>query len=132
MADALDRIQKLVSQLTLPEINQLIEDLERERDAKLGDARAALLQEVEERSAALGLTAAQLIGGRQGGRAEAKKPKSKRAAAEPSEIRYRDPKSGGTWTGNGRIPRWIKEVEASGRNREEFRVTVGDPKISEI
>ena len=123
MADALDRIQKLVSQLTLPEISQLIEDLERERDAKLADARAALLQEVEERSAALGLTAAELIGGRASGRVEARKPKGKRTAAEPAEVRYRDPETGGTWTGNGRIPRWIKEAEAAGRNRDEFLVS---------
>ena len=122
MADALDRIQKLVSQLSLPEIGTLIEDLERERDAKLADARAALLQEVEERSAALGLTAAQLIGGPAAGRTDAKRPKSKRAPAEPAEVRYRDPDTGGTWTGNGRIPRWMKEAEARGRNREEFTV----------
>ena len=122
MADALDRIQKLMPQLTLSEIGQLIEDLERERDAKLGDARAALLQEVEERLAALGLTAAELIGGRQGGRAEAKKPKGKRESTQTAEVRYRDPETGGTWTGNGRIPRWVKDYEAAGRNREEFRV----------
>lgn len=123
MADTLERIQKLVPQLTLPEVGQLIEDLERERDAKLADARAALLQEIEERSAALGLTAAQLISGRQaGGRVETKRAKGKRAAAEPTEVRYRDPETGGTWTGNGRIPKWMKEAEAQGRNREEFRV----------
>lgn len=124
MADTLERVQKLVSQLTLPEIGTLIEDLERERDAKLAEARAALLHEVEERSAALGLTAAQLISGRQaGGRAEAKKPKSKRTSSEPAEVRYRDPESGGTWTGNGRIPRWVKDYEAAGRNRSEFLVS---------
>lgn len=124
MADTLDRIQKLVSQLMLPEIIQLIEDLERERDAKLADARAALLQEVEERSAALGLTAAQLINGRQAsGRVETRKTKGKRPAAEPAEVRYRDPESGGTWTGNGRIPKWMKQAEASGRNRAEFLVS---------
>ncbi|OON62476.1 histone family protein nucleoid-structuring protein H-NS [Massilia sp. KIM] len=31
------------------------------------------------------------------------------------EARYRDPKSGATWTGRGRAPRWL-----NGRNKEEF------------
>lgn len=127
MADALDRIQKLVSQLTLPEIGQLIEDLERERDAKLSEARAALLQEVEERSAALGLTAAELIGGgKRTAAAKSTRLSAVKQAAAPAEVRYRDPESGSTWTGNGRIPKWIKQAEASGKSREDFRVGSGE------
>jgi DNA-binding protein H-NS len=36
----------------------------------------------------------------------------------PSQLLYKDPTSGKTWTGRGRTPTWLE-----GKNREEFRVT---------
>lgn len=33
------------------------------------------------------------------------------------EAKYRDPDSGGTWTGRGRAPKWL-----NGRNKEEFLI----------
>lgn len=37
-------------------------------------------------------------------------------------VKYRDPVSGGEWSGRGRPPRWIIEREAEGRERTEFLV----------
>lgn len=131
MADALERIQKILPQLTIQEVTDLIADLERERESKVSEARAALLQEVEERAATLGLTAAQLVSGRSAKGAQAdgtsqtrgsRDPKGKRKGAEPPPVVFRDPESGGTWAGKGRIPGWLKAAEEQGRNREEFRV----------
>ncbi|WDD96275.1 H-NS histone family protein [Burkholderia sp. FERM BP-3421] len=34
--------------------------------------------------------------------------------------KYRDPLSGATWSGRGRVPRWI-----AGRNREDFLIAPG-------
>jgi DNA-binding protein H-NS len=39
------------------------------------------------------------------------------AAKSASQPKYRDPKSGKTWTGHGRAPDWIK-----GKNREKFAI----------
>ncbi|MFM0260580.1 H-NS family nucleoid-associated regulatory protein, partial [Paraburkholderia sediminicola] len=36
-------------------------------------------------------------------------------------VKYRDPKSGATWTGHGRAPQWI----ASAKNRDKFLVDGG-------
>jgi len=38
-------------------------------------------------------------------------------------VKYRDPKSpGNTWTGRGRMPRWLAEAIRVGRKREDFLV----------
>ena len=34
---------------------------------------------------------------------------------------YRGPK-GQEWSGRGRVPRWVRDAEAAGKNREEFAV----------
>lgn len=38
-----------------------------------------------------------------------------------SKIRYQHP-DGHTWTGRGRIPAWIKQIDSEGRSREDFAV----------
>ncbi|QXR34259.1 H-NS histone family protein [Alcaligenes aquatilis] len=39
-----------------------------------------------------------------------------------SKVRYQHP-DGHTWTGRGRIPTWIKQIESEGRSREDFAVS---------
>ncbi len=46
------------------------------------------------------------------------KPSRTKAA---SKIRYQHP-DGHTWTGRGRTPMWIKQIESEGRSREDFAV----------
>ncbi|UTM01302.1 H-NS histone family protein [Alcaligenes sp. NLF5-7] len=41
-----------------------------------------------------------------------------------SKIRYQHP-DGHTWTGRGRTPTWIKQIESEGRSREDFAVKNG-------
>lgn len=36
--------------------------------------------------------------------------------------KYRHPKTGATWTGRGRAPRWISEAEAKGKSRDQFLI----------
>lgn len=38
-----------------------------------------------------------------------------------SKVRYQHP-DGHTWTGRGRTPTWIKQIESEGRSREDFAV----------
>jgi DNA-binding protein H-NS len=47
-----------------------------------------------------------------------KSARAKKSASAMREVRYRDPDSGATWSGRGRVPRWI-----AGREREQFAVT---------
>ncbi|MBU9283777.1 MULTISPECIES: H-NS histone family protein [Burkholderia] len=41
-----------------------------------------------------------------------------RSAQTSSSAKYRDPKTGATWSGRGRAPAWIKEV----KNRNRFLI----------
>src|SRR5699024_810594 len=40
----------------------------------------------------------------------------------PLPPKYRDPVSGKGWSGRGRTPGWLVELERQGRNREEFLI----------
>ncbi|OSZ33110.1 DNA-binding protein [Alcaligenes faecalis] len=39
----------------------------------------------------------------------------------PAKIKYQHP-NGDTWSGRGRPPAWIKQIESEGRSREDFAV----------
>ncbi|VWC19124.1 DNA-binding protein [Burkholderia arboris] len=41
-----------------------------------------------------------------------------RVAGATSEAKYRDPKTGATWSGRGRAPAWIKDA----KNRDRFLI----------
>ena len=43
------------------------------------------------------------------------------APSAPVPVKFRHPE-GHTWTGRGKPPRWLTEAEASGTNRETFRI----------
>ena len=58
------------------------------------------------------------------------KPYVKRSAGTRSKgatgkvaAKYRDPKSGKTWSGRGRIPVWLREKVEQGHDREEFAIS---------
>lgn len=46
-----------------------------------------------------------------------RKPEKRRDRTPKGEPKYRDPVSGATWTGTGRVPKWIE-----GRNHAEFLI----------
>ncbi len=48
----------------------------------------------------------------------------RRGARRPRvEAKYRNPANPDeTWSGRGRAPRWLTELEKQGRNREDFRI----------
>jgi DNA-binding protein H-NS len=48
--------------------------------------------------------------------------KMKRSIRKPVAAKYEDPKSGKTWTGRGRTPRWLSGAEAAGTSRDQFLI----------
>ncbi len=46
---------------------------------------------------------------------------------KPVTPKYRDPKSGNTWTGRGKPPRWISDTEANGGSRDDFLIEKANP-----
>lgn len=88
---------------------QADELMKRVEEARLAELEA-VIHEVRTRVAEYGLTAGQIFG-RAGG---ARRPAARKTAAAP---KYRDPKTGATWNGRGRVPGWIK-----GGRRERFLI----------
>lgn len=88
-------------------------------EAKLAEARATevagVIQQIQTLMAEYGLTAEDLAPKRRRGRA----PKSPDATEKktPLPAKYRDPKSGATWSGRGKPPAWI-----AGKNRARFAI----------
>lgn len=72
---------------------------------------AAVLVDIEAKMLEFGITLADLGGG-------AKAVKSRKAVA----AKYRNPANSDTWSGRGRVPRWLVALEGAGHKREEFAV----------
>ena len=87
------------------------------KNEEMANARASFLGEVKARAATLGISLADLVG--LGSRKQAGGTKATGSAAV---AKYRNPKTGETWSGRGRPPRWISDLEAKGRKRQEFAV----------
>ncbi|WP_175958381.1 H-NS histone family protein [Burkholderia sp. BCC0405] len=91
-------------------------ELKAQADALARQAEEARLAELDsiittmrEQISEYGITPEQLFGRR---RAVAASPRA------PIAPKYRDPKSGATWSGRGKAPQWI----ASARNRDKFLI----------
>ena len=44
------------------------------------------------------------------------------ARGMPAAPKYRDPVSGATWSGRGKLPRWMKHLIEQGAKRDDFRI----------
>ena len=109
--------------MTVQELTTLISDAEGKRREKMDDAKAALLGEMEEKAAALGLSLKGLI---QGSTAHTPATtssgrKPRKDAGTPVAAKFRGP-DGQEWSGRGRPPTWLVALEAEGKNREDFRI----------
>ncbi len=81
-----------------------------------------LVAEFRAKAEAMGLSLAGLIGGSaQTGRPAPKtrKPQKGAAAASPP-VKYRNSDTGETWSGRGRMPKWMALAVEHGRSREDF------------
>ena len=114
------------------QIRAEIGKLEREADAARQAESAAVVTKLKKLIAQYGLTAADIgldafAASGQRAKPAAKRASAKRAARKATRPgagvpKYRDPKSGRTWTGFGRAPDWI----TSAKNREALRIEATD------
>lgn len=108
--------------MSAQELTALIEAAEAKRAEKQDEARAALIEEFRSKAAEIGLDLKSLVPASAG--ASAPQPagrRTRRDAGGSVAVRFRGP-NGETWSGRGRMPRWLSAMEASGRKREEFRI----------
>ncbi|HTI17103.1 MAG TPA: H-NS histone family protein [Trinickia sp.] len=90
------------------QIAKLQEQADEVRRAEMGDVIADIRQKIAE----FGLSAADL--GFAEHRRRGRPPKVKK---EPLPAKYRDPKTGASWSGRGRAPTWIH-----GKNRDRYLI----------
>jgi DNA-binding protein H-NS len=112
-----DKIRALVYNLSAQELEELINVATGRKNEEMVNARASFLDEVKARAATLGMSHADLVG-----LASRKQAGGTKATGSAAVAKYRNPKTGETWSGRGRPARWITELEAKGRKRQEFAV----------
>lgn len=101
---------------TYQAVRAQIAKLEREAEELRRQELKNVIAQVRQAIADYGLTAADLGLVGRGRKAAVKKAGAARRSA--GAAKYRDPKTGQTWTGRGRPPAWI----ASAKNREAFLI----------
>jgi DNA-binding protein H-NS len=106
--------------MSAQDLTALIEAAEAKRSEKQDEARNALIEEFRGKAAELGLELESLIpsGATPPGPAARR---TRRDAGGSVAARFRGP-NGETWSGRGRMPKWLSAMEAQGRKREEFRI----------
>ena len=112
----------LLDGLTVADLDKVIAAAERQREARRESGKKELVEEFRAKAEAIGLSLAELIGGSaQTGRPAAKmrKPQKSASAAAPP-VKYRNPDTGETWSGRGRMPKWMALAQERGHSREEF------------
>jgi DNA-binding protein H-NS len=107
-------IEEIFDTLTLQELLTIRELAERQRQRKLAEAKAAVLEEMQGKLSALGLTLNDVVPSR----------RSSRKTKPAVPVKYRSP-NGETWSGRGHAPLWIRQLELQGHKREEYVVTEG-------
>ncbi|MFM0319989.1 H-NS family nucleoid-associated regulatory protein [Paraburkholderia nemoris] len=103
---------------TLEAMQAKIKKLQAQADALIAKQSSGVIEKIRELMAKHGLTTADIdahTGGKQRAAKSVAKTMSKGTAAV---VKYRDPKSGATWTGHGRAPSWI----VAAKNRDKFLV----------
>ncbi|MDK9704686.1 MAG: H-NS histone family protein [Sulfuritalea sp.] len=94
---------------TYKELKAKAEDLMRQAEAARKAETAAVIAEIREKMCDYGITVGDLGG-------SAKIAKTRKIVTE----KYRNPAGGETWSGRGRMPKWLVALESAGRKREEF------------
>jgi len=99
---------------TYQELQQQIAELRAQAEAIRQQEQAQVIAHIKQQIQEYGITAAQL-----GFRGESVKASGRKSTVEP---KYRDNQTGETWGGVGAKPKWLRNHEAAGRNKDEFRI----------
>ncbi len=93
------------------EILSQIEELKRKAEEARKQEMSGALAEIRRLMAEFGITVEDIVG-------RAGKAKSKGGMV----AKYRDPDSGKTWTGRGRRPAWVAELEKQGKSLDSCKI----------
>jgi DNA-binding protein H-NS len=110
----------------LVKLRQQIADMEKQAAQLQKQNRSAVLAQLREQMGAYGITAEELS--RPAPKARSKAPPAKPASPArgkkpvvSSPAKYRGPE-GQQWTGKGTAPKWLNDLVAAGKSREDFLI----------
>jgi DNA-binding protein H-NS len=106
---------------TLQEITAQIEQLQRQAELLRAKHKKPVIKAIVHAMVQYGITHRELqaaVGDRGAGADHAPAGRKVRKVAP----KYRNPKTGETWSGRGRTARWIVEAEREGKSRDKFLV----------
>ena len=107
-------VEDALERLAPAHLSKVIELVQAKRQEKEEEIKQALLTEFREKAAQMGMAFESLFPGR----------RTRSDMGAPIAPKYRGP-HGETWSGRGRQPRWLAELEAAGHNKEEFLIQEG-------
>ena len=102
---------------TLENVQAKIARLQAQAEALAAKQSSGVIAKIRDLMEKHGLTVAD-IEAHTGGKKRGRKPGAATVARPVASAKYRDPKTGATWTGHGRAPAWI----ASARDRTKFLI----------
>ena len=106
-------LEEICATLSPQELLTVRDFAEKQRESKLSEAKAAVLEEMKGKLSALGLTLNDVVPSRR-----------PRKSKQDLRVKYRSP-DGETWSGRGHAPLWLRQLELQGHNREEYAVSEG-------
>ena len=113
-ADRIVLITEVMDTLSAQDLRVIREEADKKRQAKLKDARSAAIEEMRQKFSQLELSFEEVL-------ATESNKRTKRRSPRNARVKYRGPE-GEEWSGRGRAPVWIKNLEAARHSREEYLV----------
>jgi DNA-binding protein H-NS len=100
------------------------------RATKQAAERDAFIARVREEAAAIGLRPEELFAAAPPAPRKSPATGTRKRGKGTVPDKYRGPE-GQAWSGRGKAPGWLAELERHGRNREEFLIKNGQPDLIE-
>lgn len=95
-----------LEEMSLADLKQLKKNVDKAISTFEARQKHAALAELEKKAADLGFSLNELVGAGK--------------IRKPAAPKYRNPADASqTWTGRGRTPQWVKDLEASGKSRDD-------------
>jgi DNA-binding protein H-NS len=116
--DMMQLLDELLIRLTAQQLRDVRDTAEARRREKLEEAKNAVLAETRAKLGELELTLEEVVRPRP---ARTRSRRTRLDAGRELPVKYRGPNAE-TWSGRGRAPQWMRELEEQGRNRDEFLV----------
>ncbi len=109
-----DDITRFIDGLDVAGLTRVISLATAKRHERLAEAKKALIERTKAEAEQLGLSMDDLFPRVQ--------PRTETRTRKSPEPKYRDPETGETWSGRGRLPSWLQKAEGEGKSRDEFLI----------